>query len=88
MTLPNFLVIGAGKSGTTSLYQYLRQHPQIYMSPLKETRFFAVEGENLPFRGPADSRFTLVTHIESYRALFQDVSTEVAIGEVFVTRFS
>jgi sulfotransferase family protein len=41
--LPNFLIVGAGKSGTTSLYRYLRQHPQIYMSPIKEPCYFASE---------------------------------------------
>src|SRR5436853_3687804 len=41
--LPNFFVVGAGKSGTTSLYHYLRQHPQIYMSPIKEPCYFASE---------------------------------------------
>jgi len=45
MTMPNFLIIGAAKSGTTALYLYLNQHPQIYMSPVKEPRFFALEGE-------------------------------------------
>jgi len=40
-TLPNFIVAGAPKSGTTSLYHYLRQHPQVYMSPIKEPTFFA-----------------------------------------------
>ncbi|HEU0102695.1 MAG TPA: sulfotransferase domain-containing protein [Mycobacteriales bacterium] len=38
--LPNLLVIGAMKGGTTSLWEYLRQHPQIYMSPTKEIHFF------------------------------------------------
>ena len=42
--LPNFLVIGAMKSGTTSLFHYLQAHPQIFMSPLKEVDFFAEEG--------------------------------------------
>ena len=37
---PNFLIIGAAKSGTTSLYYYLKQHPQVYMPAVKETRFF------------------------------------------------
>lgn len=37
---PNFLILGAAKSGTTSLYHYLKQHPQVYMSDPKETRFF------------------------------------------------
>jgi len=41
--LPNFFVVGAGKAGTTSLYHYLRQHPQIYMSPVKEPCYFAAE---------------------------------------------
>jgi hypothetical protein len=51
MTLPNFLIIGAMKSGTTSLYYYLKQHPQIYMSSVKEPNFFALEGSNLDFDG-------------------------------------
>lgn len=41
--MPNFLVIGAGKSGTTSLDNYLKQHPQIFMSKKKEPNFFAYE---------------------------------------------
>ena len=41
--LPNFIVIGAMKSGTTSLFHYLQSHPQVFMSPLKEVDFFAAE---------------------------------------------
>lgn len=40
---PNFFIVGAPKAGTTSLYHYLDQHPQIYMSPIKEPSFFASE---------------------------------------------
>ena len=43
MALPNFIIIGAYKSGTTSLYHYLRQHPEIFMSRVKEANFFAHE---------------------------------------------
>ncbi len=39
-TLPNFLVIGAMKAGTTSLYHYLRDHPQVFMPETKEVNFF------------------------------------------------
>ncbi len=39
--LPTFLVVGAVKAGTTSLHEYLMQHPDIYMSPVKETNFFS-----------------------------------------------
>jgi hypothetical protein len=41
--LPNFFIVGAPKAGTTSLYAYLGQHPEIYMSPLKEPNYFAFE---------------------------------------------
>jgi len=41
--LPNFFVVGAPKAGTTSLYHYLDQHPQIYTSPIKEPHYFATE---------------------------------------------
>jgi hypothetical protein len=82
--LPNFLVIGAGKSGTTALYRYLEQHPEIYMSPEKEPNFFALEGKKANFRdrGPDEgiNRWS-VTNIEDYRALFAKVSNERAIGE-------
>jgi hypothetical protein len=40
---PNLYLVGAPKSGTTSLYHYLDQHPQIFMSPLKEPNFHAEE---------------------------------------------
>jgi hypothetical protein len=41
--LPNFLIIGATKAGTTSLYEYLRAHPQVVMSVPKEPHFFSRE---------------------------------------------
>jgi hypothetical protein len=41
--LPNFIVIGAAKSGTTSLYHYLRAHPDVYMSEMKELNYFVAE---------------------------------------------
>ena len=85
MTMPNFLIIGAAKSGTTSLYHYLKAHPQIYMSPIKETDFFAWPGENADsWRGPGNppdpKRFEITTE-EAYQALFQNVTNERAIGE-------
>ena len=40
MILPNFLICGAPKAGTTSLYEYLREHPDVRMSEPKETGFF------------------------------------------------
>ncbi|MEE9289121.1 MAG: sulfotransferase [Bacteroidota bacterium] len=81
--MPNFLIIGAMKAGTSSLYAYLGQHPQIYMSHIKESRFFASEGENMGFCGPGDElqNKRSITHIRDYSALFRNVSDEIAIGE-------
>ncbi|MFT6939897.1 MAG: hypothetical protein ACJASN_001386 [Cyclobacteriaceae bacterium] len=84
--LPNFLVIGAGKSGTTSLYEYLNSHLEVFMSPIKETNFFALENEKLvPPSEDKDQMFHYpwsVTDFEAYKALFKDVKNEKAIGEV------
>jgi Sulfotransferase family len=74
VTMPNFLVVGAMKSGTTALYYYLEQHPQIYMSPVKEPDFFCLEGQK-------DADANSVTDIEAYRDLFKGVSDERAFGE-------
>jgi len=43
MKLPNFFIVGAPKAGTTSLWTYLDQHPQVFMCPLKEPSYFASE---------------------------------------------
>lgn len=82
--MPNFLVIGAAKSGTTALYKYLGQHPEIYMSPYKEPHFFAFEGEKLDFRGPRDRAmmsYMTVNERDRYEALFDGVTDEKAVGE-------
>lgn len=83
MTMPNFLIIGAAKSGTTALYEYLKAHPQIYTSPIKEPKFFGLEGEKLNFQGPDDEKAnrTIITETKAYQSLFQGVSNETAIGE-------
>ena len=41
--LPDFLMIGATKAGTTSLHAYLRAHPDVFLHPRKEMRFFTTE---------------------------------------------
>lgn len=73
MTLPNFLIIGAAKCGTTSLYRYLAQHPDVFMSAVKETNWFAYEGQR-------ESRYVVRTP-EEYERLFDGVTTQRAVGE-------
>lgn len=83
MTMPNFLIIGAPKAGTTSLYAYLKQHPQIYMPPVKEPHFFALDNRGVSFQGPGDqTRLASAVHqLETYKNLFTGVKDEIAIGE-------
>lgn len=52
--LPNFIVIGAPKSGTTSLYFYLRQHPDIYLPLEKELNYFSSRYDAKIINGPRD----------------------------------
>ena len=84
--IPDFLVIGAGKAGTTSLYHYLSQHPGIFLTPKKETRFFALEGEDLTtFRwagAKPRANLTSIVRIEEYRQQFEGRRGEAAAGEV------
>lgn len=86
MPLPTFLVIGPGKTGTTSLYAYLNQHPQVYMSPKKEPGYFSFgEGEPALTEPP---RAQFVLSWEAYQKLFDGVTTEKAIGEATPCFFS
>lgn len=69
---PNFLIIGAPRSGTTHLYRGLRQHPQVFMSDFKEPMFFAYEGNPRP--GALSDR-------RAYLALFDQAGSYAAVGE-------
>jgi len=86
--LPNFIIIGAAKSGTTSLYRYLLQHPEIYLTPFKEPNFFAFPEGRPNLRGPLDearmhrlNHPKTVTCFEAYKALFASAKGHRAIGE-------
>jgi len=46
--LPDFLIIGAQKSGTTFLYKAFRQHPEVYLPPRKELHYFDRDVHGLP----------------------------------------
>lgn len=84
MTLPNFLIIGAHKAGTTSLHRYLQQHPEVFLPVLKEARYFSYN----PGEPPAPTspfawgeRIHPVKTWEQYQRLFAAVATETAVGE-------
>jgi hypothetical protein len=55
MPLPDFFVIGAPKAGTTALHAALDRHPQLFMSPVKEPKFFLCDGPPPQGGGPGDA---------------------------------
>lgn len=64
---PNFFVIGVVKGGTTSLYHYLDQHPEVYLPPVKETNHFAaadIKAENFLPEYATDVRIDLDAYIK------------------------
>src|SRR5688572_27472269 len=86
MRLPDFLVVGAAKAGTISLYHYLAQHPDVFMSPVNECNFFALETANWDreYLGPVD-RFYIDQHcvrnLDAYHRLFEAARAGSVIGE-------
>lgn len=76
---PDLFIIGAAKCGTTSLYEYLRGHPEIFMSPAKEPRYFAPDldsGSGHDLRHGRDE--------QRYLALFEEARDEKRLGEASV----
>lgn len=72
---PNFFIVGAPKAGTTSLYEYLKNIPEIYMSPIKEPNYF--NRKTMYDEHPARK----VRTKEKYLKLFRNVKDQKIIGE-------
>ena len=84
--MPTFLIIGAMKSGTTALYDLVAQHPEVYVTPVKEPNFFAFAESPPDFNGPLDTskrgiNRTSITNSEAYRALYDDAEPSQERGE-------
>jgi len=77
--LPNFFIVGAAKAGTTFLYHYLKQHPDIYMSAVKEPHFFA----DIDINEKIKRRYFFKW--DDYLKLFKGVTNEKNIGEASVS---
>lgn len=86
--LPNFLIAGAAKCGTTSLYHYLKQHPDVFMSPVKEPKFFSGCRANRG-TGPGDAMVeqSVVKSFSEYASLFKKSCGKQAVGEASVDTF-
>jgi hypothetical protein len=72
---PNFFILGAPKCGTTALYEYLRPHPNIFMSPIKEPHYFAKDLGSYP----------RIKTLQEYEQLFTGATAEhLRVGEASV----
>jgi hypothetical protein len=79
VSLPDFLVIGAYKSGSTALHEALRAHPQVFVPAQKGPSFFAFDGVEEPDRPLPPGT---VRRWEDYRALFDPAPEGDVRGEV------
>ncbi|MBZ8179763.1 sulfotransferase domain-containing protein [Oscillatoria salina] len=75
MNKPDFFLVGAAKCGTTSMYKYLRQHPEIFMPQDKEPHFF---GCDLNYSSLS------IKNEQEYLALFSEAKNGQRIGEASV----
>jgi len=78
--LPNFLIIGAHKAGTSSIYVYIQEHPDVYMPELKEPRFFCYDEQNVAHVNKSRRVFPVRT-LGEYQHLFIQGSSSIAVGE-------
>ena len=80
--LPNFLIIGSSKCGTTALYYYLKQHPEISFPRLKEPKYFSSIDQNFPHKGVGDISVDhyAIKSFHQYKKLFQQIKNK-RVGE-------
>jgi hypothetical protein len=81
LRVPDFFIVGSPKTGTTALYEMLRERPQIYLPPLKEPRFLAADmrprrGHE---RGPQELGYPQT--MKEYLTLFSEAAPQQLIGE-------
>lgn len=82
MQWPNFLIVGAPKCATTSLYEYFLHHPDVFLSGVrKEGRFFSEIGQGNVF-WPANYPYPCSNSVQEYSKIFKDYANQKLIGDV------
>lgn len=89
MAMPDFFVVGAPKAGTTALHAALAEHPQLYLSPVKEPKYFLCDGvrpgrrRSFGQRGPGDAHSARewVWRRDAYERLFDPAPAGALRGE-------
>ena len=81
MNQPNLFIVGQPKSGTTALHQFLGQHPEIFMSSIKEPHYFCQDFHQESDRYYNSRRFFDFREESEYLQLFSKVKDEKVAGE-------
>lgn len=81
--LPNFVLAGITRGGTTSLYYYLKQHPEIGFPDMKEPKYFSSLGLDLPQKGPGDINVykKMILSFEDYQKLYKNIDGYKVVGD-------
>ena len=84
--LPDFFIVGAAKSGTTSLYHYLEQHPSVFLPKNKEPKYFVSKIVEFPQEGKGDELACelMIKDITKYKQLFHQKGQGQICGEASV----
>lgn len=75
--LPDFAIVGAPRTGTTFMYEYLAAHPRVFMSPVKEPNFFDTDLDS----GSYLDSLSFMRDLERYRALYDGAKPDQLTGE-------
>ena len=94
MIKPNFLIVGVARCGTTSIYHYLNQHPQVAMSKKKEPKYFSSINIEFPHNGIGDKSVdsVVIKDRDEYFKLFKNLITtkllerQVVIIYIFINK--
>jgi hypothetical protein len=76
VNLPDFLIVGAPRCGTTSLYLHLKQRPEIFLPSVKEPHFFAFDGEEVHYENNP-----IVWRFEEYEELYRPAREGQVLGD-------
>jgi hypothetical protein len=88
--LPNFLIIGTAKAATSALYEYVREHPEVFMPRRKELHHFAAHPNAsgphwaVPSEDPTNRYHPVVARAD-YEKYFEPAGTRQAVGEASPT---
>jgi len=85
---PNLFIVGAAKAATTSIFNYLKQHPDVFFCEPKEPKYLSRKYRDIPQKGPGDDHIerkkSHIKNIDDYLRLFSEGAHKKYRGEASV----